>query len=311
MTPPRENKEATVTDIQRFCVHDGPGIRTVVFLKGCPLHCAWCQNPECIDPGEELLSDPDNCIFCLKCMAHCPRKAIRVTEAGLVTDRELCDICGECTVDCFCEARKLVGRKMDVDAVFAVVSRDERFFKNSGGGVTLSGGEPLMQWEFSAALLKKCKEAGITTALETSGYCSAPRFESVVRHVEYLLFDIKIVDPKRHVRYTGKSNGAILANLATASSMNITTVLRVPLIPTVNDDEENLSAVCALAKKNRVQEVHLLPYHELGAPKYRNLGKEKMLHTFRTPSTGDLNRAKKVFSRHGVPVRLDGRTALR
>lgn len=295
-----------VTEIQKFSVHDGPGIRTIVFLKGCPLKCLWCQNPETQYACSEIKFDIGKCIGCLKCIKECPENAITLKNKMLVTDKKLCIVCGKCTEKCYSGAREIVGKIYTCDEVYEIVNQDKVFYKNTGGGVTLSGGEPLFQWEFSVALLKKCKENGINTAIETCGFAKWEHFEAVLRYTDFLLYDIKIVDAELHKKYTGQSNELILSNLYAASKINHNIVIRLPLIPGINDDEENLKTTARIAKEVNALEVHLLPYHEIGVGKYKTLGRRYLLRNITISSKEEVTRAKEIMESEGIEINISG-----
>ena len=298
--------EGCITEIQKFSVHDGPGIRTLVFLKGCPLNCLWCQNPETKCPDSEMRYDAGKCIGCNVCIEECPQKAISLKGKKLLTDKKLCNVCGKCAEKCYAGAREIVGKMYSVSEVFDVVAKDKVFYKNSGGGITLSGGEPLLQWQFSTALLKKCKENNINTAVETCGFAKWENFEKVLKFTDFLLYDIKVIDPGIHKEYTGQSNELIISNLKKASKVNSKIIIRFPLIPNVNDDEDNLKATAKLAKKVSAIELHLLPYHEVGISKYKTLDIKYLLKNTAIPSNEEVNRVKAILEKEGVEVIIGG-----
>ncbi len=264
----------TVFDIERFSLHDGRGIRTVVFLKGCPLHCAWCANPESNRPGPQVGLFADKCAFCKKCAEVCPNGAVFLREHRV--DWEHCTGCLKCVDVCLYDARVAYGKRMTAGEVFEAVKRDQVFYRNSGGGVTLSGGEMSAQPEFSAAILTLCRAAGIHTAVETTGFCKWERFEPIVRQVDQLLFDFKNMDSTLHKKYTGVGNELILENAAKAAPLVPEMVVRWPVIPGFNDSDENAAALAAYLKQNMpsVSRVDLLPYHSAGKSKCERIGTE-------------------------------------
>lgn len=272
------NKTGTVFNIERYAVHDGPGIRTLVFLKGCPLRCLWCCNPESQRPGAELLLFPENCIGCGACVESCRSGAISLREGSLVTDAGRCTLCGACAESCYPKARTVCGREMSVGEVLELLRKDVPFYRRSGGGVTLSGGEPFFQYEFAAALLCACREAGIHTAVETCGYVPEERFQAAAPLVDAYLFDLKHMDPESHARLTGVDNARILRNFEFLLKAGKQVVPRVPMIPGLNDTEEALGAVCAFLRERSVGTLNLLPYHELGVHKYARVGKQYTLN---------------------------------
>ncbi len=262
-----------VFDIQRFSIHDGPGIRTTVFLKGCPLRCLWCQNPEGLSPAQQLAYSPDRCIGCGACVAHCPRGAHRTDPGGQrVLDRSRCAVCGLCAQHCHADALEIIGSEMTVTEVLEEVLRDRPFYETSGGGVTLSGGEPMMQFAFTQALLSAAQSAGLHACLETSGFCEASKLEAVREHVDLLLFDLKDTDDASHRRLTGVSNGPILSNLRRLHDAGTRIVLRCPIVPGCNDREDHFAALAALCRElPRIEGVEVMPYHRLGESKHARL----------------------------------------
>jgi len=281
----------TVFDIQRFSIHDGPGIRTTVFLKGCPLQCFWCHNPEGIAGGRELSFQPERCIGCGACLEICSRCAHALTAEGAhVLDRERCEVCGACTAKCYARALEMVGREMSVEDVVGEVRRDLPFYETSGGGMTLSGGEPLEQYEFCLALLREAKLAGLQNCLDTSGLAAADRILGTLPYVDLYLFDIKDTDPTRHRAHTGVGNELILANLRRLHAEGASIRLRVPLIPGVNDRQENFQGIARLAAElANLEGVELMPYHGLGAGKLTRLGRPEDLRSVEIPEAGTVN----------------------
>ncbi|BCS89836.1 glycyl-radical enzyme activating protein [Pseudodesulfovibrio sediminis] len=272
----RDETVGLVFDIQRFAVHDGGGIRTLVFLKGCPLSCKWCQNPESMNPKPELMRIPHSCIACVKCMANCPENVIKFGDTGeVVLDRNNCTMCGECVNICYAGSMTIVGRYLTVDEVMTEVDRDQKFYSVSGGGVTFSGGEPTMQGEFLLECLKASKERGLHTAIETCGQAPWKTYESLLDHLDLVLCDIKHMDSDRHKELTGLPNETILNNISRLSQAGIPLKVRLPLIPGSNDDAANLEATARfVATLPTAHGLDILPYHRLGEPKWHQLGKE-------------------------------------
>ena len=275
-----------VFDIQRASLHDGPGIRTTVFLKGCPLNCLWCHNPEGISSSPLVFLKQDKCLLCRKCLEACEHGGHLFTDGHHEIDREKCIVCGGCIGECSQAALKVVGKEMSVGEVMTEVLADVDFYRNSGGGLTLSGGEPLLQFQFSMELLKRSRKEGIHTCLETSGVTSPGRFQEILPWVDYLLFDYKVTDPEIHKKYVGVDNRQILLNLDTACRFGIPVVLRCPIIPGINDDEQHFMGICELEKKYpALESIELMPYHNMGfykaesiglndAPKWENVSQE-------------------------------------
>ena len=265
-------EKGVVFDIQRFSVNDGPGIRTIVFLKGCPLSCLWCCNPESQRKEPDVMYDAKKCVGCGKCMKACVHGAIGPGNTTWV-DRSKCVGCGECVNVCPTGALTLKGEVMTVSEVIHVLRRDAHYFRKSGGGITLSGGEPLMQWKYARELLKACKAQGWDTAIETTGYGSEEAIEAVIPYLDLVLLDCKSTDPVVHKRVTGVSNELIQKNARKIVSMANKVIIRVPTIPTVNASEEEFHRIAEYAKSLGVDTVHVLPYHTLGQSKYEMLGK--------------------------------------
>jgi len=261
-----------VFDIQRSALHDGPGVRTTVFLKGCPLRCAWCHNPESWVQRPELSYEPSSCAHCLECVAACPSEAHEARDGRHVFDRGRCEACGSCVPGCAHDALKLVGRVMSVGEVMAVVERDRAFYERSGGGLTVSGGEPLAQPAFTRALLRAARAAGIHGCLDTCGHARWPDLEACLPLTDLVLFDVKATDPERHAALTGLDGRRIRANLDRLLATGIPVVLRAPLVPGVNDDPAHLDALAALAARRPGVAVEVMPHHALGRDKRRRLG---------------------------------------
>lgn len=296
-----------VLNIQHFCTHDGPGIRTTVFLKGCPLRCKWCSNPESIHPKPELAYNPGKCIGqkqCGLCLKICPESAIYVMGSSDRADDkvrinwDLCTNCGKCVPVCPTEALYLFGKDMTVDEVLAEVEQDASFYWESGGGITVSGGECLLQPDFTAALLAEAHERGINTAIETAGNVPWPFMEKVLHHVDVMLHDHKQTDPERHRKWTGVSNERILTNFKKAYETFPATkfIARTPLIPGVNDDEEHIRAVLAFIRLYaNVINYELLRYHRFGESKYGFLGRVYGLEDFTPPAPETVYRLQAII----------------
>lgn len=292
-------KKAIITDIQRFSVHDGPGIRTVVFVKGCPLKCMWCQNPETQRRQPELMINPDLCIGCGNCAAVCENDAV-------TGKRENCINCGKCAVDCYTGSRRLVGKSWTAQEVFKRVIRDEVFFRNSGGGLTISGGEATLYWEFCRELFALFRERGLTTAIETTGYCEFEVLRSLSVSCDYFLYDIKTMDPSVHKKYTGVENGLILDNLRKLRALGRDVTIRYPFIPGVNDMESNIRAVGEFARSAGVEQLHLLPFHQLGASKWDELNYGYAFRDHEMPSEESLKQAQIILNSYIPYVNIGG-----
>lgn len=302
----QQTLRAPVSDIQRYCVHDGPGIRTVVFFKGCPLRCQWCQNPETQSARPQLMVTPSLCIGCGACLAACPAGAVSAAQGPSVTDRGRCTACGACAVQCYAGARRVVGEEKTVEEVERAVLADAVFYRNTGGGVTLSGGEAAMYPGFASALLRRLQKAGVHTALETCGHCTWEDLERILAHTDLVLFDIKHTDPEAHRRYTGVGNEKILDNLARACQMGKHVVIRFPFIPGVNDSEENLRETARIAVENGIKEVHLLGFHQLGENKWHGLEMPYACAAYQSPSEQTLAAAAALLRGYGLRVSVGG-----
>jgi pyruvate formate lyase activating enzyme len=295
-----------VFNIQRYSVHDGPGIRTTVFLKGCPLACAWCHNPEGIAPARQLVLVETRCVRCGRCVRACPRAAPN-GHAVLPTDHPGCDLCGACVDACAAGAREVAGSEMSVAQVMAVARRDRMFYEESAGGITFSGGEPFLQAEFLLALLQACRDEGYHTAVDTSGFCRADDLLAAVPLTDLFLFDLKLIDDARHREFTGVSNSPILDNLKALAEARARIWLRVPLVAGVNDSERDLAAAARFAATlPGVQQVNLLPYHRTGVAKARRVGFAAGFRAMTTPAAADLERAAAYFREAGLETRTGG-----
>jgi pyruvate formate lyase activating enzyme len=297
-----------IFDIKRYAVHDGPGIRTTVFFKGCPLNCIWCHNPEGIEPKPELLLNQTRCaIDCRACIPECPQSAISKIGTTVYIDQEKCDLCGKCVDACMYEALLMAGERVSVRDVFAEVNKDLIFFDESDGGVTLSGGEPLLQMEFLDKLLDGFKSRDLHVTLDTSGYVPFEDLERVWDRVDLFLYDLKIMDDRDHEEYTGVSNAIILQNLRELLSAGKPVEIRIPLICDVNDDETNIrETVRYLFNLENIRSVSLLPYHRGGCEKYIRLRKRERLKIFKPPSKDRIKQIKQDFLEAGFKVRIGG-----
>lgn len=294
----------TVADIQRFSVHDGPGIRTTVFLKGCNLRCRWCHNPEMLRPGAEVQLFPDRCIGCGACLTACPKHAHRMTDAGRTCDRALCVTCGACAAGCYAHALVLVGRELAVAEVLKEVAADREFYDSSGGGVTLSGGEPLLQLEFAVELLRVCKDEGIHTAIETNLCWPWQRLAAVLPVTDLVMLDVKMMDPAAHRRWTGAGNEQVLENARRLSQEDVPMIIRTPVVAGVNATAEQIGPIADFIRAfGNLLYYELLPYNPLGAGKYKSLGMEDCGEEFSRPDGKTLRSLVEQARRRGIPVR--------
>ena len=275
--------KATIFDIERNSYVDGPGIRTTVFFKGCNLRCAWCHNPESQSPKPQMMFFKNKCTGCGKCKEKCPNNL------------ELCELCGKCTLYCPHDAREICGKEYTVDEVMREILKDKAFYDNSGGGVTFSGGESMLQIDFLEELLKACKQNGIHTAIDTAGHVPYESFERVLPYTDLFLFDVKCYDSDKNKKYTGASNELIFSNLRKLLKTNKAVWVRIPIISTVNDTEEEMLAIKSFLYSCRApKKIELLPYHSMGEHKYAALG--KATQAFSIPSEEKMMQLKNIFS---------------
>jgi len=292
-----------IFDIQRYSVHDGPGIRTVVFFKGCPLRCQWCQNPEALQRFPELGFLLERCIGCRNCEEACPEEAILRETKRVLRDR--CTVCGACVETCHAEALRMVGEELGEDALMAEVSRDRPFYEDSGGGVTLSGGEPLLQIDFVEGFSSRCREEGLSVAVETCGAVPFDSFRRILPSVDLILFDVKAIDPFLHKAWTGSGNEAILSNLERLRRSGIPVIPRVPIVPTYTALPDNLNQIAAHLEGS-FPEVHLLPYHRWGESKRALIDSSQPSLDLDPPDEEDMAAIGKIFEAKGVVVRIGG-----
>ena len=303
------NIAGLVGGIQKFSTEDGPGIRTTVFLKGCPLDCRWCHNPELIDPEIQLMRCPNNCIGCRACEQVCPANAITFHTGEFRIDWEACSRCMKCVEVCWSKALNAAGRRMTVEEVMAQVLQDRDFYANTGGGMTISGGELLTQPGFAEALMDACGQNGIGVVLDTSGYGPMKTLRTLAGHKSctHILFDIKLIDSEAHRKYTGVGSEIILRNLkglAEDPAVNPKLIMRMPLISGVNDSEEDVKRICELFQDNGLKQVTLLPYHELGISKRRNIGGDPEI--FQAPTIERIEMIGGCLRACGVSVEVLG-----
>ncbi len=291
-----------IFDIKRFAVHDGPGVRSTVFLKGCLLACAWCHNPEGIRRQAELVYFENRCIHCGACVEACPNQAREFIAGEMVYHAERCEMCAKCLEACYTGAIFQYGQETSIEEVMSVVRQDAEFYQASGGGVTLSGGEPLAQERFTVALLRQCKAEGFHTALDTSGQVPWTIFESALRYTDLVLYDLKHLDPQQHRHYTGVSNTLILENLCRLDRSEVKLEIRIPLVPGVNDGPNLEAASAFLGKLKSRPRVRLLPYHPLAGGKYLRLGRENRLTAAVSPDAAQMQAAAEVLRASGCEV---------
>jgi pyruvate formate lyase activating enzyme len=296
-----------VFNIQKYSLHDGPGIRTTVFLKGCPLHCPWCHNPEGISRRREIVVLESRCIGCGQCRLACRYGTDIPGDGRLPARSEMCEVCGVCVEACPTQARQMIGQELSLSQVLETVLQDQIFYEESDGGVTFSGGEPLSQPDFLRGLLEACRARGVHTAVDTCGLARPEDVLAVASLTDLFLYDLKFIDDAKHLRYTGVSNGLILENLQALGRSHARIWLRVPIIPGINDDPADLEATAHFAAAvPGVQQVNLLPFHRTGLPKSLRLGQDSGLGEVQPPSAAVMNRAVDIFTGAGLAVKQGG-----
>lgn len=294
-----------VFDIKKFAIHDGPGIRTTVFLKGCPLHCLWCHNPESQEKAAEIFFTPHKCIGCGYCVKVCPTHSHRFTEKEHLFNRDTCRRCGLCTEQCYAQALETAGKEMSVDEVLAEVLKDKPFYDTSLGGMTISGGEPMAQFAFTRDLLQAAKQAGLHNCLDTCGFTAYEHYRQIKDDVDLFLYDIKETDSAKHREFTGVDNRLILENLHQLDSAGAASIIRCPIVPGYNDREDHFANIGKLAQSlQHVQEITIHPYHPLGKSKNERLGKSFTLATLSFPDDTLVNQWIAAIERHtAIPVK--------
>lgn len=294
-----------IFDVQRYSIHDGPGIRTTVFFKGCPLRCWWCHNPEGIDSGKELMYFEYKCMHCGSCAHVCPMGAIEFDGIPIIR-RSMCIACGSCSAACPSDALKLIGKEYTVGELMKEIERDVLYFDNSGGGITFSGGEPLYQHEFLLEVLKECKKIDIHRTLDTSGFAPQEVLASVVDYVDLFLYDLKLIDEKEHIKYTGVSNAQIKENLRFLVDYGRAkdVIIRFPVIPEITDTADNVEALAEfISSMKGLKEIDLLPFHDI-SEKYNRLDKDYKMTVHKSPSRERLLAIKERFEGIGLYVKI-------
>lgn len=297
-----------IFDIKRYAINDGPGIRIVIFLKGCNLNCAWCHNPESISTETERMYAPAKCIQCGTCVMACPEKAITLTSEGIITDAERCNMTGRCAEVCPTKAIEISGHPMSVDQIMNEIEKERVFFDQSGGGVTFSGGEPLLQSKFLIELLDECGKRGIHRAVDTAGLANTEIILEVAKRTDLFLYDLKLMDSEKHLQWVGVPNEKILENLKILAETGVKIIIRIPLIGGVNDDSENLEATARFVASlsGEKKEVNLLPYHKIAQTKYQKLGRPEDFQLLEEPTKEAQMQAIAIFQEYGIMASIGG-----
>lgn len=299
--------EGNIFNIQKYSIHDGPGIRTTVFFKGCPLKCKWCHNPESQSFNNEIMFFKDKCIGCGFCLKACKNKVISFNSNSINFNKDKCTLCGQCCEDCPTTAMSMVGERKSSDDIINEILKDKIFYDESKGGVTFSGGEPLSQKDFLKELLIKCKNKGINTVVDTSGFGEEETIRDISPYVDLFLYDLKVIDNEKHNKYVGVSNEKILKNLKLLTDLNKRIFIRIPIIPTVNDSKKDIEDFINTLKNIRgIEEINILPYHNISSEKYKRLNKKYELEEIEAPTDGKMEEIKKAFEKEGFKVKIGG-----
>ena len=299
-------RSALIFNIQKFSVHDGPGIRTTIFFKGCPLSCQWCHNPESQSWKQENLPHANRCTSCGSCAKNCPQQALMMVEGQVCYDVSRCIYCGVCADNCFNNAREVVGTLYTVSELMSEILKDRPFYEQSGGGVTLSGGEVMTQIEFALELVAACQEQGISVAIDTCGYAPPENFKRILKHVDVFLYDIKLMDTSRHKLYTGFGNSLILENLKMLSNNQANISLRLPLIEGINTDDGHIQQVVDFIETLKINVIHLLPYHDMACGKYEQWKMQCPGEKFFAPASERLEEIAEIFKQAHYTVKIGG-----
>ncbi|PLX10551.1 MAG: glycyl-radical enzyme activating protein [Marinilabiliales bacterium] len=297
-----------IFDIKPYAINDGPGIRLTIFFKGCPLSCKWCHNPESISPKKQKFYTEKKCIGAKKCIEICPNDALKLTSNGLITDYSKCKLCGLCADVCPTKAIEMSGNKYTLNELMHKVEKERMFFESSGGGVTLSGGEPMMHPQIAIPLLEELGKKGIHRTVDTSGYTSITNLNKFINHTDLFLFDLKVVDQKKHIEFTGKSNKKIIENLNYLSDTGTDYIIRIPLIKGVNTSEKDFYQFAELINNltYKPKEINILPYHDIAKMKYKKLGSSYDDEGLSAPTEDDISKMEEIFSQFNLEITVGG-----
>ena len=299
--------ENLIFNIQKYSIHDGEGIRTTVFFKGCPMECKWCHNPESQSYRPDMMHNTEKCVQCGSCMAKCPQGAISIKDGMLVTSAEKCNFCESCTDACVSNAREVAGKPYTVDEIMKEIEKDKMFYEQSGGGVTLSGGEVMTQnMDYILGILKKCKRLGYRVNIDTCGHSSFENFERILPYVDTFLYDVKHMDNEIHRELTGQGNEMVLGNLEKLSEKGAKINIRMPLVEGVNSDDEHIGRVIDFLKTLKIEKVNLLPYHNTGKSKYERMGMNYEGDSYSAPDVDRMEAIRLRFEKNNFNARIGG-----
>lgn len=300
--------DGLIFDIKRYAINDGPGIRVTIFLKGCNLNCSWCHNPESISNKIEKMYSRDKCFLCGTCAEECPEQAITLTKDGIITDKERCKLCGRCAEVCPTKATEMSGRFETVEEIVKIIEKERIFMDQSGGGVTFSGGEPLLHHKFLIKLLDACGERGIHRTVDTTGLAKSEILLEVAKRTDHFLYDLKMIDSEKHKRWTGVGNEKILENLKILAETGASINIRIPLIRGVNDDKDNIYKTAEVVSKlaGEKKKVNILPYHNIAQKKYQKLGRPEDFEELIEPNNKQLSSAVSIFADFGLEAVVGG-----
>jgi len=297
-----------IFDIKSYAINDGPGIRLTIFFKGCPLACIWCHNPESISPKIQKLYSEKKCIGAQKCIEVCPNDAMVLTNKGIVTDNQKCNLCGLCAEACPTKAFEISGKQYTTDQLLERIEKERDFFESSGGGVTLSGGEPMMHAETAIPLLEELGLRGIHRTVDTCGYVSSKTIKNFMSHTDLFLFDLKVVDEKKHLKYTGKSNGIIIENLKFLSKNKKDFIIRIPFIKGINTSYNDIVQFAELISllPSKPLDINILPYHDIAKMKYQKMGSKYNDQGMEPPTDREIENLQNIFDRYNLEISLGG-----
>ena len=297
-----------IFDIKKFAINDGPGIRLTVFFKGCNLSCEWCHNPESISPKIQKIYTVAKCIGAVKCIENCPNDALKMTSEGIVTNYDICNLCGICAEICPTKAFEILGKSQPLDELMKIIDNEAVFFVHSGGGVTFSGGEPLMHSDYLLQILKECGKRFYHRVVDTTAFSTVETILEVAEHTELFLIDLKVMDTNIHKEYTGVSNEKILSNITEVAKKDVDIIFRIPLIKGINTSKDNIvktaNFIISLEGERRI--VNLLPYHKVAENKHKKLGKPENFTEFEEPNSEEINEIVKIFKDYEIEVKIGG-----